>query len=58
VGLSAFGVLISIAAFGEMLGFVGVLLAVPLGATLKILWPDLRALWRGTRVFSGKVDEG
>lgn len=58
VGLSAFGVLVSIAAFGEMLGFVGVLLAVPLGATLKILWPDIRALWRGTRVFSGKVDEG
>jgi predicted PurR-regulated permease PerM len=53
VGLSAFGVLLSIAAFGELLGFTGVLLAVPLGATLKILWPDLRRLWRNTRLFSG-----
>lgn len=53
VGLSAFGVLLSISAFGELLGFTGVLLAVPLGATLKILWPDLRRFWRGTRLFSG-----
>ncbi len=51
VGLSAFGVLVSVSAFGELLGFVGLLLAVPLGATLKILWPDLRRLWRGSPVF-------
>ena len=56
VGLSAFGVLISISAFGELLGFVGILLAVPLGATLKILWPDLRRLWRSTGYFAKDED--
>jgi predicted PurR-regulated permease PerM len=52
VGLSAFGVLLSIAAFGELLGFAGILLAVPLGATLKILLPDLRRLWRSSHFFA------
>lgn len=51
VGLSAFGVLLSVAFFGELLGFLGVLLAVPLGATIKILWPDLRKLWRDRGAF-------
>lgn len=46
VGLSPFGVIVALAAFGEAFGFVGVLLAVPMAAVLKILWPDARALWR------------
>lgn len=37
VGLSSFAVIVSVLFFGELLGFVGVLIAVPLAAILKIL---------------------
>lgn len=37
VGLSPFVVIVAVLAFGELFGFVGVLLAVPLAAILKIL---------------------
>ena len=37
VGLSSFAVIVSVLFFGELLGFVGVLVAVPLAAILKIL---------------------
>ncbi len=36
VGLSPFGVIIAVLAFGELFGFLGILLAVPLAAVLKI----------------------
>lgn len=37
VGLSPFVVIVAVLAFGDLFGFVGVLLAVPLAAILKIL---------------------
>lgn len=37
IGLSSFTVIVAVLFFGELLGFVGVLIAVPLAAILKIL---------------------
>lgn len=37
VGLSSFWVIVAVLSFGELLGFVGVLIAVPAAAVLKIL---------------------
>jgi predicted PurR-regulated permease PerM len=37
VGLSPFGVIVAVLAFGELFGFLGVLLAVPIAAVIKIL---------------------
>lgn len=37
VGLSPFVVILSVLAFGELLGFFGILVAIPLAGTLKIL---------------------
>lgn len=36
VGLSPFGVIVAVLAFGELFGFLGILLAVPVAAVLKI----------------------
>ncbi|MFN3197102.1 MAG: AI-2E family transporter [Bradymonadia bacterium] len=56
VGLSPFGVIVALAAFGEAFGFVGVLLAVPTAAVLKTLWPDVRTLWRRQLGFAEEAE--
>jgi len=58
VGLSPFAVILALAIFGEMFGFLGVLLAVPIAAVVRILARDARRAWRGSRVFGGVSEEG
>lgn len=53
VGLSSFAVIVSVLFFGELLGFVGVLVAVPLAAILKILLRVFLEQYRQSSFFEG-----
>ncbi|MEM6956451.1 MAG: AI-2E family transporter [Myxococcota bacterium] len=56
VGLSALWVLIALLAFGELFGFLGVLLAVPAAAVLKIFLGRGVQMYRASEFF-GEEDE-
>lgn len=51
VDLSPFGVIVAVLVFGELFGFVGVLIAVPLAAVLKILGRSVVAQYRESVFF-------
>lgn len=51
VGLSSFGVIVAVLVFGDLFGFVGVLLAVPLAAILKILLVVALQAYRESRFY-------
>lgn len=53
VGISAIAVMFALLIGGELLGFTGVLLAVPAAAVLKILLFRLRARYRASAFFKG-----
>jgi len=55
VGLSPLLVIISILVFGELFGFFGILLAVPLAAVLKIMGRHLWARYRGSAFYAGET---
>ncbi len=58
VGLSSFVVIVAVLAFGELFGFVGVLLAVPLAAILKILLRVALQAYRGSSFYRAAPTEG
>ena len=58
VGLPPVAVIIAVLAFGEMFGFVGVLLAVPTSAILKVVLHVVIQRYRGSRVYTGKASPG
>ncbi len=53
VGLSTVAVIIAILAFGELFGFVGILLAVPASAILKVVLRVVVARYRKTSLYMG-----
>jgi predicted PurR-regulated permease PerM len=52
VGLSTLGVIVSFMVFGELFGFYGLLLAIPLAAIFKILLRELLDAYTSSRFFS------
>lgn len=55
VGLSPVAVIIAILAFGELFGFVGILLAVPVAAILKVVLRVVVQRYRRTSLYTGQA---
>jgi predicted PurR-regulated permease PerM len=55
VGLSPFGVIVAVLAFGELFGFLGVLLAVPIAAVIKILLAATVESYRQSTLFTRRA---
>jgi predicted PurR-regulated permease PerM len=58
VGLPPVAVIIAVLAFGELFGFVGVLLAVPTSATLKVILKVLIHRYKRSEAFLGGGEAG
>ena len=54
VGLSPVTVIIALLLGGELLGLVGVLLALPIAGIVRVLWPDVATMYRGSRFYLGE----
>lgn len=57
VGLGPVWVILAIMVFGSTLGFAGLLLAVPIAATLKVILGELLENYRASDFFSGIDDD-
>ncbi|MBZ4373059.1 AI-2E family transporter [Corallococcus sp. AS-1-6] len=55
VGLAPVAVIIAVLAFGELFGFVGILLAVPASAILKVVLSVVLQRYRRTQLYKGRV---
>jgi len=55
LGLAPLAIILSILIFGELFGFLGVLLAVPVSAVAKVVGMKLLALYRGSSFY--QIDE-
>lgn len=53
IGLSAVGVIFALSLGGSLLGYAGLLLAVPAAAVIKALWPRLKAAYTNTTFYRG-----
>lgn len=53
IGLSPLAVIFALLAFGQLLGFVGVLIALPASAVLLVLLRRLHAAWLGSALYRG-----
>lgn len=58
VGLPPVIVMLAVLAFGELLGFSGVVLAVPLAALLKVVLQVLEGHYRRSRWYVRRIEEG
>ena len=58
VGLHPVAVIFALAAFGQLFGFVGVLLAVPLAAVLLVALRELRAAYETSAFYHGSYNAG
>ena len=58
VGLHPVAVIFALAAFGQLFGFVGVLLAVPLAAVLLVALRELRAAYQASAFYRGGYNAG
>ena len=56
VGLHPVAVIFALAAFGQLFGFVGVLLAVPLAAVLLVALRELRAAYEASGFYLGRYN--
>jgi len=54
VGLAPVAVILAILAFGELFGFVGILLAVPVAAILKVVLSVVIQRYRRTAIYTGE----
>ncbi|ATB47908.1 AI-2E family transporter [Corallococcus macrosporus DSM 14697] len=54
VGLAPVAVILAILAFGELFGFVGILLAVPVAAILKVVLSVVVQRYQRTRLYTGE----
>ena len=57
VGLNPVWVILAIMVFGNALGFLGLLLAVPVAAALKVLVLEALARYKASPVFEGEGSE-
>ncbi|QAT85783.1 AI-2 transport protein TqsA [Corallococcus coralloides] len=55
VGLAPVAVILAVLAFGELFGFVGILLAVPASAILKVVLSVVLQRYRRTQLYKGSV---
>jgi len=53
IGLNPLAVIFALLAFGHLLGFVGVLIALPLSAVLAVAARRLHALYRAGALYNG-----
>lgn len=58
VGLHPVAVIFALAAFGQLFGFVGVLLAVPLAAILLVALRELRGAYEQSELYRGGYNAG
>jgi len=58
VGLHPVAVIFALAAFGQLFGFVGVLLAVPLAAILLVALRELRGVYEQSDLYRGGYNAG
>jgi len=58
VGLHPVAVIFALAAFGQLFGFVGVLLAVPLAAILLVALRELRSGYEASDFYAGSYNAG
>ena len=58
VGLHPVAVIFALAAFGQLFGFVGVLLAVPLAAVLLVALRELRGVYTASAFYRGGYNAG
>ena len=58
VGLHPVAVIFALAAFGQLFGFVGVLLAVPLAAVLLVALRELRGVYEASAFYRGGYNAG
>ncbi len=58
VGLHPVAVIFALAAFGQLFGFVGVLLAVPLAAVLLVALRELRGVYEASDFYAGGYNAG
>jgi predicted PurR-regulated permease PerM len=58
IGLSAVGVIFSLSLGGSLLGYAGLLLAVPFAAVLKAMLPRLIEAYQGTAFYRGRAAPG
>lgn len=58
VGLHPVAVIFALAAFGQLFGFVGVLLAVPLAAILLVALRELRSVYEASDFYAGRYNAG
>ena len=56
VGLSPVVVIIALLLGGELLGLLGVLLALPVAGIIRVLLPDLLDAYRASTFFTGKIN--
>ncbi len=57
VGLSTPAVLIALLLGGALAGLLGMLLAIPTAAIARVIWPDLRDLYKRSRYYQGDSSE-
>ncbi|QDG53859.1 AI-2E family transporter [Persicimonas caeni] len=57
VDLNPIAVIILLLAGAELAGIWGMLLIVPLAGAIRIVWPDLMAIYRETAFYRGDLDE-
>jgi predicted PurR-regulated permease PerM len=55
VGLSPIAVIILLLVGGELAGIWGILLIMPVAGAIKVIWPDLRAIYQETALYHGGV---
>jgi predicted PurR-regulated permease PerM len=53
IGLHPLAVIFALLAFGQLLGFVGVLIALPASAVLLVALRRLRSRYLGSRLYAG-----
>ncbi|MFT4626532.1 MAG: putative PurR-regulated permease PerM [Myxococcota bacterium] len=56
VGLSPVTVIIALLIGGEVLGLLGVLLALPVAGIARVLWPDVVQWYKSSTLYTGDVD--
>ena len=53
IGLSPLAVIFALLAFGHLLGFIGVLIALPVSAVLLVALQRAQAAYLGSRLYQG-----
>jgi predicted PurR-regulated permease PerM len=56
VGLSPVVVIIVLLLGGEVLGLIGILLAIPVAGIVRVLLPDLVEMYKSSHFYTGKID--